>query len=283
MRTFAEKPKSTQQTTSLESTTLGRAHFGQSPEVNSILHLQRTIGNHAVLRMLEAHTRDTKGDSTITESARFGHDFSRIPVHASVPRTVQTPQTSRGARDGHAYETDGITCSTAGKLGASFIIEGPWEGMWGNGGPGTKPDAGVGGGGSGGAATPPRLSKKTVSPLTKGNCGTSDWIVQWELDKKTTKGGWVVQKVELSYDVKDCSDKAVDPTKRNGPKPHRFPFWEAWQINKNQQVTTFAEGGDVNDDSYDLVSPGSDTKGAITIKGTAEFYEGLTLPSRAKC
>ncbi len=52
MRTFAQKPKATQQTTSAKSTIPGRAHFGQSREVNSILHLQRTIGNQAVQRVL---------------------------------------------------------------------------------------------------------------------------------------------------------------------------------------------------------------------------------------
>jgi hypothetical protein len=208
----------------------------------------------------------------------FGYDFSRLPVHASELRTVQAPKPGSRARNKHAHEADSITYYTAGKLSAPLIAEGPWEGICGNGGPGAKLDAGVGGSGSGAAATLPKLTKKTVTPLTKGDCGKSDWIVQWELDKKTTNGGWIVQKVELPYDVKDCSDKAVDPTKRNGPQPRKFPFWEAWQIHKNQQVTTFAEGGDVNDDDFELVSPGSDTKGSITVQGTVEFYEGLTLP-----
>ena len=85
MRTFAQKPKATQQTTSAKSSIPGRAHFGQSREVNSILHLQRTIGNQAVQRLLEANTGDVEGDSTTTKIARFGHDFSRIPVYAKVP------------------------------------------------------------------------------------------------------------------------------------------------------------------------------------------------------
>jgi hypothetical protein len=38
MRTFAQKPKATQQATPTKSTIPGRAHFGQSREVNSILH-----------------------------------------------------------------------------------------------------------------------------------------------------------------------------------------------------------------------------------------------------
>ena len=53
MRTFAQKPKATQQTTSTKSAIPRRTHFSQSHEVNSILHLQRTIGNQAVKRLLK--------------------------------------------------------------------------------------------------------------------------------------------------------------------------------------------------------------------------------------
>ena len=58
-------------------------------------------------------------------------------------------------------------------------------------------------------------------------------------------------------------------------------MWEAWQINKDQNVTTYAEGGDKEDDGFG--SDGMpDTKGSYTIKGTAQFYEGLSLPSDFK-
>jgi hypothetical protein len=64
MRAFAQKPKATQHTTSAKSTIPGRAHCGQGGVVNSILHLQRTIGNQAVQRLLEAHTVHVEGQST---------------------------------------------------------------------------------------------------------------------------------------------------------------------------------------------------------------------------
>jgi hypothetical protein len=64
------------------------------------------------------------------------------------------------------------------------------------------------------------------------DCGGFDWTVQWQLDKKTTKGGWVVQKVELLFDVKDCANKAVDSEKAGGLQASWYPLWEAWQINK---------------------------------------------------
>lgn len=90
MRTFAEKPKATQQTISAKSTIPGRAHFGHSREANSILHLQRTIGDQAVRRMLGANAEDRKEVSTAaTGIARVGHDFSRIPLHAPVTASLQ--------------------------------------------------------------------------------------------------------------------------------------------------------------------------------------------------
>jgi len=60
MRTFAEKPQASQQSTPARSTIPGRAHLRQRRVVSSLPHL---------------------GDAPATEAARFGHDFGRIPVH----------------------------------------------------------------------------------------------------------------------------------------------------------------------------------------------------------
>ena len=88
MSTFVQKSEATQQTVSAKAPVPGWANFGQSPEVNWILHLQRTIGNQAVQRLLEANARDVNGNST-PEIARFGHDLSRMPAHAATPVEVQ--------------------------------------------------------------------------------------------------------------------------------------------------------------------------------------------------
>ncbi len=92
MRTFAQKPKAPQQATPAKSTTLGRAIFGQSHEVNSILHLQRTIGNQVVQRLLQASREGIEVESSSTAPSRFLHDFSRIPVYSKVPVKTQTKQ-----------------------------------------------------------------------------------------------------------------------------------------------------------------------------------------------
>ena len=107
MRTFAQKPKAPQQATPAKSTVRGRAHFGQSHEVDSIVHLQRTIGNQAIQRLLQArienHQLDSEPDTTLTSHVneaigakeqplgpetrpfmeqRFGHDFSKVRIHS---------------------------------------------------------------------------------------------------------------------------------------------------------------------------------------------------------
>ena len=100
MHTFARKPKAPQQATPAKSTIPGRAHFAQSHEVNSILHLQRTIGNQAVQRMLQTDAEELGARSTAVVSPRFAHDFSQISVHAPAAGTIQakltvnTPETS---------------------------------------------------------------------------------------------------------------------------------------------------------------------------------------------
>jgi hypothetical protein len=228
----------------------------------------------SVVPLIVHHVLSSPGQLLDTQTCalvvpRFGHDFSPIPVRSSVSETSSISQTGVG---------DDVNLTIC-NFRTRSVSRAPSDGIYGKDGAETKPGTGSG---SRVVASLPKQSKKTVTPLTKGDCGKSDWVVQWELDKKTPRGGWVVQKVELSYDVKDCSDKAVDPTKRSGPKPARFPFWEAWQINKSKQVTTYAETGDVKDDEFEIVSPGSDTKGSIAVKGTVEFYEGLTLPSSFK-
>ena len=104
MRTFAQRTKATQPT-SAKSTISGRGRFAQSPE-NRILHLQPTIGNHGVQRQLEGNPGDLRRDSTSASFARVGHDFSRIPVHASTPMAVQPGVTKRTPDGGYEQASD---------------------------------------------------------------------------------------------------------------------------------------------------------------------------------
>jgi hypothetical protein len=88
MRTFAQKPKATQPTTPAKSIP-GRAHVGQTRDPNSVLNLQRTIGNQAVQRLLEGNTGNDEKDSSTAATPRVGHEFSQIPAHSPAPVRTQ--------------------------------------------------------------------------------------------------------------------------------------------------------------------------------------------------
>jgi len=101
MLTFAEKPKATQQNTSAKSTISHRWHFGHSYEVSPILNSQRTIGNQAVLRLLQSNTEELRPVPDTTATKRFGHDFSRIPLHATRPETTRIQAHHSSIPDAH--------------------------------------------------------------------------------------------------------------------------------------------------------------------------------------
>jgi hypothetical protein len=92
MPMFVDKPKATPQTTPANSTIPSRAHPSQGREANSILHLQRTIGNQAVQRVLRSNAEEPQVASTTLASPRFAYGFSRIPVSASQVRAPAAPK-----------------------------------------------------------------------------------------------------------------------------------------------------------------------------------------------
>ena len=91
MRTFAQKPKAQQQATPAKSMVPSRAHFRQSHEVNSILHLQSTILIKVTLRLLQANTEGLKSRiDSVQHHRAFSHDFSRIPLYPPAVGAIQT-------------------------------------------------------------------------------------------------------------------------------------------------------------------------------------------------
>ena len=80
MYTYAKIPKAGRQAASSKTTPAPRTYFEHRDKINSILHLQRAIGNQAVKRRLEADTGDVKGDAAASEIVRFGHDLSKMRV-----------------------------------------------------------------------------------------------------------------------------------------------------------------------------------------------------------
>lgn len=69
MRTFIQKSKVTRQTASAKSTILSELPFGQSRTVGLVSHLENTIGNQAVLRILQTNAEEREVGLDPAESA----------------------------------------------------------------------------------------------------------------------------------------------------------------------------------------------------------------------
>ena len=108
MRTFAEKPKATRQATPPKTTVPARSYLGHNHEVNSILHLQRTIGNQAVQRLQQSNAEERNNTLTGTISPHFGHDFSRIPIHPPAAGAIQTKLAINKPGDKYEQEADRV-------------------------------------------------------------------------------------------------------------------------------------------------------------------------------
>ena len=128
------------------------------------------------------------------------------------------------------------------------------------------------------------------------------WPVTFELEQESANGGWIIQEIQISEELKDWNGKTV---KREKPLPH---YWEAWWVEKGTKtpdwqldedgnwISDRLPHGDLNrnpqrpefDDTYShryvlLDSRMSNrehadfsrgTSGALTIRGWIMYYEG---------
>lgn len=109
MRTFAEKPKATQQTKSSKSKKPSGAFCGQGGDVQSVLHLQQyTNGDQAVQRLLQTKTENIDTNSASSTPTVFSHDFSRIPVYRGTDNTIQPKLSVNAPKDRYEQEADRI-------------------------------------------------------------------------------------------------------------------------------------------------------------------------------
>lgn len=109
MRTLAQKPKTTQPTTSAKSSPLSRSHVVQGHDPNSILNLQRAIGNQALLRLLQSNAEERNAVLPHTSLPHLGHDFARIPISAPQTSVLQTKLPINKPGDEHEQEADRIS------------------------------------------------------------------------------------------------------------------------------------------------------------------------------
>jgi len=86
MRTFAQQPKATQQIAPAKPAIFNRAHFGQSRDRNSLLDLQRTIGNQAVQRLLKVNT----GDCPSLKAMQQGNNTLHRKIDFTQPQPISS-------------------------------------------------------------------------------------------------------------------------------------------------------------------------------------------------
>ncbi|MGH9916890.1 MAG: RHS repeat-associated core domain-containing protein, partial [Pyrinomonadaceae bacterium] len=105
-----------------------------------------------------------------------------------------------------------------------------------------------------GAARPTQNAQNLTYRNVDGGRKTNPWTIRWELAKKSSKGGWIVQNIRANF--------------RSGG---RYSYWEAWEVPSNSQSTLkyYLYG-------YDYMFSGAS---GTRIEASARFYEGLSLPS----
>jgi hypothetical protein len=76
--------------------------------VQSILQLQRSLGNQAVQQLMQTNSERLEVEPSIQAPPRFGHDFSRIPVHTPAAGAIQTKLAIRKLGDRYEQEADRV-------------------------------------------------------------------------------------------------------------------------------------------------------------------------------
>ncbi len=272
MRTLAQRLKAPQQAKPDKSAVRGGAHFAHSHEVSPIRHLQRTIGNQAVQRLPEGNTGDARENPAIAEVARFGHDFSRISVYSSDKKRAFTRGEGGESIDPEAVEREGMRAEYpvdfVGPLqpgdtrAVPYDFVGPLE-------PGVVWSS----------SFHPTMAVVTAGRATS-RCGGFEHKVRWGIPAgANSDSGWIVQKVDINFDVKDCNDRPVTPHPIDNPA--HYPFWEAWEFTRGGNVWVGpASGGTAHSgDTFSGSDYGPGTKGKISLIGEVKGIVGFTLPA----
>src|SRR5829696_1432992 len=108
MRTFAQKQNQAQGRASSSSPRSNTAAPG-SQRANTLHHTQHAIGNQASQRMLETDAEELEAGLTSTAPPRFGHDFSRIPIHPPTAGAIQTKLAINNLGDDYEQEADRVS------------------------------------------------------------------------------------------------------------------------------------------------------------------------------
>src|SRR5262249_7918102 len=104
MQTFAHKQNQSQKPLSARLAPSSPA----VPGWNHSIVLHRTIANRAK-QVLQTDAQEPEAGLTGPASPRFGHDFSRIPIHPPAARATQTKLAINEPRDEYEQEADRVS------------------------------------------------------------------------------------------------------------------------------------------------------------------------------
>jgi len=108
MRTFAQNQNQPQ---TPASSGLARSNIikpGPDHRPHTMPHLHRAIGNQEAQPVLHTLAEADEAGSTATALSRFGHDFSRIPIHTPVAGAIQTKLTINSPGDQYEQQADRV-------------------------------------------------------------------------------------------------------------------------------------------------------------------------------
>jgi len=231
---------------------------GQELLAHELTHVVQQSGE--VQRLVQANRGGMETSSDAAATTRFGHDFSRIPIHSLQQAPVRTERTPR---------SQGVPPGVAkGETLGDEELFSPLKGE-----PGTETEGESATKGEGAK----KVKKTELAAPTAGECGAYSWKVRFSVENTdATTTGYVVQKVDVTYARKDCigNDKPVTGI-------GTFPYWEAWGV-RGGKVFIGDTASEHNADTYADPAMGDRTYGSIAVKGTAEFFPNVTLPAHMK-
>ncbi|HEX6287770.1 MAG TPA: hypothetical protein VFZ66_01195 [Herpetosiphonaceae bacterium] len=199
MRILEPKPK---RTSGLASTHVRRAASAADHEQRATRLLGRARGSQSQGQALPAEQHALAADAAASRAAHAVHDFSRVAVYAEARRDSRSPvqpglNISGGASTGLIQRSTGTTDYPV--LNKQIIV--------------TNADG-------------PHFHSCSHQPQF-------EWRVNFS--PPTGQTGWIVQRVESTYDVHNCDGTVgkCDGTP-NVPADPNFPptplYWEAWRI-----------------------------------------------------
>jgi hypothetical protein len=112
------------------------------------------------------------------------------------------------------------------------------------------------------------------------DCGEYSYKVQWGIPAGAQNAaGWIVQKVNKTFEATDSTGRPVTP--KSFDDPAGYPFWEAWEFTpgRNVWVGPAAGGSPHSGDTFSGPDYGDGTKGKKTVTGEVKAIVGFVPPS----